>query len=104
MKAIYCPFCASLHSLTYREKRHCDCGHSWGQLRDDGIRMVIGGLAVPVAIMSGSLRQAVQNRPTGGMGEQFAAHVLAHMSPVVTHEDTKVVQAADRFPRRAEAF
>ena len=101
MKAIYCPSCSSLLSLRVEAERTCDCGRSWGRLRPDGVRAVIGGQAVPLAIIEGSLVEAVNNRPTGGMGEPFMAYVLAHVSPVVAHVDTKSVPP---FPRAVEAF
>lgn len=88
MKLILCPACESVASLSMGVGVTCHCGKSWGRYREDGVRAVIGGLAIPLAIREVELAAAVRNRPTGGQGEPFTAIVVSRACPTVVHQDT----------------
>lgn len=88
MKLILCPNCGSINSLCVGVGVTCHCGKSWGRYREDGVRAVIGGLAIPLGLLNGELASAVRNRPTAGNGERFTAFVIPHACPTVVHQDT----------------
>ena len=75
MKLIFCRECESVLSLNF-EKKTCDCGSAWGKYHKDGLNAEYGGTAIPLGFANGSLRDALNNQPKNGMGENFNAFVI----------------------------
>jgi hypothetical protein len=84
MKLILCLRCSDVVALASR-RRYCLCGHAWGRYETDR-QAVVGGTAVPLAILSSSLQTAVAQRGAHRSEDQgipIEAYVISENSPYV---------------------
>lgn len=80
MKLVYCTECKDIYKPRQRKYR-CRCGKSWG--KRIGIRMEIGGSAIPIGISNSEFEKALQERPVSGIGSKFSGYVLPEQCLVV---------------------
>lgn len=86
MKLIFCPSCEDVVKLLMRRGRTCRCGRSAGYYRNE-VDAVVTGLGIPIGIMSGSLRDALQarEREEGETARRVEAFVFPKAHPHITH-------------------
>ena len=80
MKLIYCKWCGDLVKLNL-EIRYCRCKKSSGKYTNDLDAIYAGKYVVPLGINNFSFKDALNNQPKEGLGEEFQAFVIPSKCP-----------------------
>jgi hypothetical protein len=74
MKLLYCPNCADVFNLNFKDKK-CSCGQTSGHYLSDGLHAVyVGG--IPLGFNNRVFEESLINQPFNGAGRDFPAFVI----------------------------